>query len=96
MLQSIRTHPTLIVDRDTDGLTGPDSDHPQCTEHGHVHFFADDDTQRWRALKAFDFHIPSAPSQQLVARGGECGEVSHVAAGHEPDAGVAWQPEQFE
>ena len=61
-----------------------------------MHFVADDDAQPGRALQAVRLDIPAGAAQQLVACRRERGEVRHVTAGDEADAGSGRQPEQID
>ncbi len=89
-------HPALLVGGYADDLVRSKSEQPQCAEHRHVNLVADNHAHSWRVLKAVGFDVPARASQQLVTRCCEGGEIGHVAAGDEPDAGVGRKTEEID
>ena len=61
-----------------------------------VHFVAGDHAHARSPLQTMRLDIPSGTVQDFMPRGGEAREVRHVAAGHEPDAGIAGEFEELE
>jgi hypothetical protein len=61
-----------------------------------VDLAADDDPERRGSRQPVAFHVPPGASEHLVTCGGEGGEICHVAAGHETDAGVGGQVQDVE
>ena len=92
----IRPHPTLVIGRDAHDLPRSDPQHPQRADDRHVHFVADDDADRRRALKAVRLDVPSLAAQQFMPCRRERGEVRHVAAGDETDAAGGRHPQQID
>ena len=58
----------------------------------HVALLADDHADRRRAGETVGFDVPADLREHVVARSGERGDVSHLAAGDEPDRDVGGKP----
>ena len=95
-LETVGTHPALLVGRHPDHLIRSEPEQPQRAEHRDVHFGADDHAHPRSVLETVRFDVPAGAPQQLVARGCQGGEIGHVAAGDEPDAGVSGKTEEVE
>ena len=63
---------------------------------GDVRRGADDEVHRRRAGQAVFLDVPSGAAQHAVTRRGQRGEVGHLSAGDEADAGRARQVEELE
>ncbi len=62
--------------------------------HAAVAVAAGEDTNRRRACEAAIFHIPAGLLKYAVTRGGEAGEMGHLAARDEGETGSLGDPEQ--
>ena len=88
-VERVRAHAALIVDGDELDLLGAEPEIPQRADRGDVHFVAGDHAHARRALQAVRLDVPAGAAQHFVPRRRQAGEVRHVAAGDEADAGVA-------
>ena len=94
--QRVGAHPPLPVGRHDDDTLRPEPEHAQRRVNRHVRLGADDDVDARRAVEAVRLHVPAHFAQDAVPRRGERGEVRHLAAGHEADAGAAREAEELE
>ena len=94
--ERVRAHATLIVDRYQFNLLAAESEMAQGADGRDVHFVAGDHAHARSPLQAARLDIPSGTAQDFMPRGGETGEVRHVAAGHESDAGIERKPQELQ
>ena len=95
-LERLGAHPPLLVGVDLDRVARAQAEHAQRGVDGDVRFRAGDDVHTRRAGQPVLLHVPTGAAQHGVARRGERGEVRHLAAGHEADAGGAREVENVE
>ena len=95
-LERLRHHPPLTVRRDPHQVRRPEPEEPRRRVDRRVRAGADDHVQLRRPLQSVGLDVPAGAAQHLVARRRQPRHVRHRRAGHEPDAGVARQPEQLQ
>ena len=74
----------------------PKPTQPKRRQDRGVRLGADHDVDRRRTDETVALDVPADPLEDRVARGGQAGEVGHLAAGHEADAGGARQAQQVQ
>ena len=89
-------HPALVVGRQADRRVAPEPDDAQRVEDRRVRLLVRDHAHGGRADQPARLDVPARVAQHAVPGGGERGDVGHLRARDEPEAGVGGQPEQLE
>lgn len=94
--QRIRAHPPLIIHVDLAQRARAEAEHSHRRMNRDVRRGADHEVDGRRAGQAVLFDVPARSAQDAMTGGGERGEVRHLTARDEADAGRARQVEEFE
>ena len=94
--QRVRPHAALAVGGDADDAPAAEAEHAQRGQDGDVRLVPDHDVHRGSTGESVLLHVPVRALEHRVAASGEAGEIRHLPARHEADAGGRRQREQVE
>jgi hypothetical protein len=89
VVQRIRTYASLLVHRDRADDARAKTEEPKRPVDGVVAFRTGQDTHGRCQAQPVLLHVPANAPEDVVAGGGEGGEVGHLSAGDEPDRDVS-------
>ena len=85
----------IVICVEADEVVGAEPEQAHGAFDAAMTITAGEDADPWRACKAAVFDIPSGAFEHGVTRGGEAGDVGHLASGDEGEAGAFRDAEQF-
>ena len=91
--ECVGAHAALAVDGHADHALAAKAEHAEGLDERRVGFVADDDGELGRAEEAVVFDVPAGALEELVAGGGQAGEVGHGGAGDHGAGGSLGQAE---
>jgi hypothetical protein len=94
--EGVGAHRAARGDRHRHHRPGAEPEDPQRAVHGHVPLLAGQDADRRRADQAVPLDVVTDVGQHAMPRGGECGDVRHLAAGDERERHGRGQPQQVD
>ena len=96
LAQAVHPHAALLVRRHAHERSRAEPEIAQRDVDGDVRFRRCDYVDARRADETVALHVPADALQHAVPRGGEAGEVRHLATRDETHPTPAWQVEHFE
>jgi len=95
-VEGLRVHAALVIGPDGENVAVAEPHQVDGGVDGGVAAFAADNVDVRRALQAVDVDVPAVLAEHGVAGDGQRGEVGHLRAGHQANAGFRRQAEQIE